>query len=241
MRLQKFLARAGIASRRASERLIDQGRVRVDGAPVVEHGVQVDPGRTVVEVDGRRVVMPPARWLMLNKPPAYISSRRDPQGRRTVYELLPDDATGLFHVGRLDYMSEGLLLFTNEGELAQSLLHPSRETLRRYEVTLADPVPRDLVPRLLAGLELEDGLARAETARVLRGDGSSPAVLELSLKEGRKREIRRMLRAVDVRISRLRRVAFGPIKLGALPPRRWRELTRREVAKLRRSSERKSQ
>ncbi len=197
----------------------------MDGAPVVEHGVQVDPGRTVVEVDGRRVVMPPARWLMLNKPPAYISSRRDPQGRRTVYELLPDDATGLFHVGRLDYMSEGLLLFTNEGELAQSLLHPSRETLRRYEVTLADPVPRDLVPRLLAGLELEDGLA----------------VLELSLKEGRKREIRRMLRAVDVRISRLRRVAFGPIKLGALPPRRWRELTRREVAKLRRSSERKSQ
>jgi 23S rRNA pseudouridine2605 synthase len=238
MRLQKFLARAGVASRRAGERLIAKGRVRVDGATVVEQGVQVDPENSVVEVDGRRVQIRPARWLVLNKPPGYICSRLDPQGRPTVYDLLPDDAAELFHVGRLDFLSEGLMLFTNEGEVAQALLHPSRGTPRRYRVTVARPVADDLPERLLTGVELEDGVARAETARLGSGRRRTEMILELTLREGRKREIRRMLGALDVRIHKLQRTEFGPLALGELPSGVWRELTPEEIEHLRALSER---
>ncbi len=232
MRLHKFLSRAGVASRRAAERMIAEGRVRVDGETVREQGVRVDPLRSVVEVDGRRVRPADTRWVLLHKPPRVVCTRTDPGGRPTVYDFLAPEHAGLAHVGRLDVMSEGLLLFTNEGDTARDLLHPSGGVARRYEVWLRDPVPAGLGERIEAGVELEDGPARAEQVRLTRlEDGST--LLSLTLREGRNREIRRMLRALDVGIRRLRRVGFGPIELGELPAGRWRELAPDEIEALR--------
>lgn len=234
VRLQKFLARAGVASRRASEELIRDGRVRVDGEVVTELGARVDPEASVVEVDGARVERSPARWVALHKPPRYLCTRSDPQGRPTVYDLLPEGPLQeLFHVGRLDFLSEGLLLLTNEGDVAHRLLHPSTGTEKRYEVHLLPPVPRRLGRRLLEGVDLEDGPASADAASVLPAPDGEGAVLLLTLHEGRNREIRRMMDAVGARIRRLRRLSVGPVELGDLPPGEWRELEPGEVEALR--------
>lgn len=240
MRLQKFLSRAGVASRRASEELIRQGRVAVDGVVVTEMGSRVDPERSTVTVDGREVRPSPPRWVALHKQPGFLCTRSDPAGRPTVYDVLPGDMEELFHVGRLDYMSEGLLLLTNQGDLAHRLLHPSAEVQKRYEVGLVAPVPPGLARSLLRGVELEDGPAAADAASLLpAGEGREEGgVLLVTLHEGRNREIRRMLDALGARIRYLRRTAFGPIELGELPPGSWRELTPDEVAALsRRASE----
>jgi pseudouridine synthase len=215
IRLQKYLARAGVASRRACEELIAAGRVRVDGEAVLRPGTRVGP-ESVVEVDGRRVEPSSARWIALHKPPGYVCAREDPQGRPTVYDLLPAELRPLFHVGRLDIMSEGLLLLTNEGEAAHRLMHPS-----------------DLTVRLLAGVELEDGLAAADEARLDLGRGRRGATLQLELHEGRNREVRRMMKALGVKIRSLKRLALGPIELGRLRPGEWRDLSEEEVAALR--------
>lgn len=234
MRLQKFLARAGVASRRASERLIEAGRVRVDGEVVTRLGSIVDPETQRVEVDDREVRLSPPVWVALHKPPRVLCTRSDPRGRRTVYDLLPEEARELFHVGRLDYMSEGLILLTNEGDVAHGLLHPSREVPRRYRVALVGPVPADLPERLEAGVRLSDGPAAADRARFLRGRADAEApVLEILLHEGRNREVRRMLKRLGVRVRRLRRVAYGPIRLGDLEAGASRLLGRDEVAALR--------
>lgn len=239
MRLQKYLSRAGVASRRASEELIRQGRVAVDGTVVTRMGFRVDPERSTVTVDGREVRPSPPRWIALHKEPGCLCTRSDPAGRPTVYDVLPDDMEELFHVGRLDYMSEGLLLLTNQGDLAHRLLHPSTEVQKRYEVGLVDPAPPGLARRLLEGVELEDGPAAADAASLLPpGTDREGTVLLVTLHEGRNREIRRMLDALGVRIRYLRRTAFGPIELGRLSPGSWRELTPDEVAALsRRASE----
>lgn len=234
VRLQKFLARAGVASRRGSEDVIREGRVRVDGEVVTELGTRVDPESSVVEVDGRRVERQPARWVALHKPPGVLCTRDDPRGRRTVYDLLPGGPIqDLFHVGRLDYMSEGLLLLTNEGDVAHRLLHPSTETEKRYEVRLRPPVPPDLGRRLLSGVELSDGPAAADAASVLPDPEGEGATALLTLHEGRNREIRRMMDALDVEIRSLRRLSFGPVELGDLPEGEWRELDDAEVEALR--------
>lgn len=234
MRLQKFLSRAGVASRRAGERLIREGRVRVDGRAVTQPGTRVTPGREAVEVDGRRVELQPPVWLALHKPPGYLCSRGDPRGRPTVYDLLPPGAARrLFHVGRLDFLSEGLLLLTNEGDVAHLLLHPSAETPRRYEVRLAEPLPTGLAERLLEGLPLEDGIARADAAVVLPGERAGEGLLLVTLHEGRNREIRRMMEHLGATIRSLRRVAFGPVELGELPPGAHRRLSEEEVRMLR--------
>ncbi len=231
-RLQKYLARAGVASRRACEELIAAGRVRVDGEVVLRPGTRVGP-ESVVEVDGRRVEPSLARWIALHKPPGYVCAREDPQRRPTVYDLLPADLRPLFHVGRLDIMSEGLLLLTNEGEAAHRLLHPSSETPRRYQVVLVEPPPADLTDRLLAGVELEDGLAAADEARLVPERGRRGATLQLELHEGRNREVRRMMKALGVKIRSLKRLALGPIELGRLRPGEWRDLSEKEIATLR--------
>lgn len=234
VRLQKFLARAGVASRRDSEDLIVQGRVTVDGDVVTELGSRVDPDASVVEVDGRRVERSPARWVALHKPPGYLCTRDDPRGRPTVYDLLPDGPLqDLFHVGRLDRESEGLLLLSNEGDLAHRLLHPSSGTEKRYEVRLEPPVPGGLARRLLDGVELEDGPAAADAASVLPAPDGEGAVALLTLHEGRKREIRRMMDELGGRIRSLRRLSFGPVELGELEPGEWRELEEDEVEALR--------
>lgn len=233
VRINKFLASTGSWSRRGSEQLIEEGRVRIDGEVVRAFAVQVDPDRNVVEVDGERVEPSPRVWIALHKPPGVICTRSDPRGRPTVYQHLRPEHEELFHVGRLDMMSEGLLLLTNDGDAAQALLHPSNEVPRRYEVVTHGTLPDDLAARLERGVRLDDGLARAERVRVRAGSGANQHVVEMTLREGRNREIRRMMKALEVQLDALRRVSFGPIELGRLKEGSWRRLSPREVRSLR--------
>lgn len=234
MRLQKFLSRAGVASRRKSEEIIAAGRVQVDGEVVRELGSRVEPYAQRVEVDGREVRLSPPRWVALHKPPAFLCTRSDPRGRATVYDLVPESDAELFHVGRLDYLSEGLLLLTNEGDVANALLHPSHEIVRRYRVGIVGPAAADVPARLVAGVRLDDGPAHAVEAAWASDPAESAPELTIALTEGRNREIRRMLAALDLKIRWLRRVAFGPIALGDLPRGALRALTEEEVGALRR-------
>lgn len=236
VRLQKYLSRAGVASRRAGERLIVEGRVSVDGEVVSELGVRVDPDTQVVRVDGVPVCPQPMRWLAVHKPVGYLTTRDDDRNRRTVYSLLPEGSDDLFHVGRLDMMTEGLLIFTNDGETAHRLLHPGYAIPRRYCVEIKGRVSRALIRRLEHGVPLEDGVARAEAVRVAlasRRAGEELSSIQLTLREGRNREIRRLMEAVGLSVTRLVRVSFGPIELGELASGQSRELSAAEVSALR--------
>ncbi len=238
MRLQKVLAAAGLGSRRASEELIAAGRVTVDGAPATL-GQRVDPGRAVIRVDGDRVnVRDDLVYLVLNKPRGVLSTMSDERGRRTVADLVAEHfaATGtpaerLFHVGRLDADTEGLLLLTNDGELAHRLMHPAFGVAKTYLATVPAPLPRGLGRTLCAGVELDDGPARADAFRVVSRHGEQ-AIVELVLHEGRNRIVRRMLAAVGHPVSRLVRTAIGPVRLAGQRPGTLRELTRSELAQL---------
>lgn len=229
VRLQKFLSQAGVASRRAAEKLITEGRVSVNGAAVSELGTKVDPDRDEVRVDGDVVRPADLGWYALHKPRGYLSTRSDPGGRATLYDLLPESLHGLFYVGRLDYDSEGLVLLTNDGDTAHRMLHPRYGVAREYEVELDRNAEPDLAARLLEGVELEDGPARAEQARQ-----TGAKRLRLVLAEGRKREVRRMLAALGHDVRRLRRLRYGPIQLGSLAEGAWRPLTASELRALRR-------
>ncbi len=230
VRLQKHLARAGIASRRASEAVILAGRVRVNGQVVRELGTRVDPDHDVVEVDGRRLAVRPALWIALHKPRGYVCTRRDPQHRPTVYSLLPPEHHDLFTVGRLDADSEGLLLLTNEGDAAHQLLHPRFAVERVYLAQVQGSPGPAVLQQLTRGIPLDDGEARALSAQRVNGRGGER--IRIVLAEGRKREVRRMLEAVGHPVRRLRRIRYGPITLGALPAGRWRALRADEVAAL---------
>ena len=236
IRLQKFLSQAGVASRRGAEDLIRAGRVRLNGRVVTELGTKLAPGRDVVELDGRRVRAAAPVWIAFHKPRGLVSTRRDPQGRRTIYDALPARFRTLFYVGRLDAESEGLMLLTNDGDGAHRLLHPRFGTLRVYDVELdGAPSAEDLLA-LQRGVPLEDGPARAEFAE--RSDAAGAAhTLRLGLREGRKREVRRMLAALGHTVRRLERVRYGPVELGGLEPGAWRRLTRAELRALRRGTE----
>ncbi|MGD8867640.1 MAG: pseudouridine synthase [Gemmatimonadales bacterium] len=236
VRLQKYLSRAGVASRRAGEQLIVEGRVSVDGEVVSELGVRVDPDTQLVRVDGVRVRPQPMRWLAVHKPAGFLTTRADDRNRRTVYSLLPEGSDDLFHVGRLDMMTEGLLVFTNDGETAHRLLHPSYAVPRRYRVEVKGRAGRTVIRRLERGVPLEDGVARAEAVRVepaSRRAGDERSSIHLTLREGRKREIRRLMEAVELSVTRLVRVSFGPIELGELASGQSRELSAAEVSALR--------
>lgn len=234
MRLQKFLSQAGIASRRAAEEMIRAGRISINGKVNTELGVKVDPARDRVEVDGKLVGAVEPVWIALHKPPGYVVSRHDPQGRPTIYELIPAEYAGLFHVGRLDFESEGLILLTNEGDAAHRLLHPSYEMDRVYDVGVRGKVSDDEIAQLLGGIELEDGLARAIAVQRRQSPGPRAERLLVTLREGRKREVRRLFRAIGHPVLRLVRRRFGPIELGSLKPGQTRRLTYREVTALRR-------
>ena len=238
MRLHKALAHAGVASRRASERLIRAGRVRVNGQVVTAMGVQVDPERDVIVVDGRRVHIAQARrYLKLHKPAGYLSVLHDDRGRRALSELVPD-AQGLHPVGRLDLDSEGLLLLTDDGALTQRLTHPRYGHAKEYLV-LVRGVPKGGALRALRhGVQLGDG--KTAPARVERLEetpwGQAPrgqSWLRVMIREGRKRQVRRMCDVVGHSVQRLVRVRVGPIELGDLPVGAWRPLTRAELRRLR--------
>ncbi len=217
--------------------MIADGRVSVDGVVVTELGTRVDPDQQVVRVDGVRVQETPMRWLAVNKPLGYLTARKDESGRPTVYALLPRGSDELFHVGRLDLLTEGLLVFTNDGETAHRLLHPSYEIPRRYRVEVEGAVDEATLRRLERGVELEDGVARAEDVEIAlpRSRRSGPrknTQIVLTLREGRKREVRRLMEALALPVKRLVRVSFGPIELGDLAPGKSRELTADEIAAL---------
>lgn len=207
------------------------GRVAVNGSVVTELGVRVDPGTDVVTVDGERVGVAAKRWVVFHKPPGVLTTRTDPHGGTTIYDVLPEDLRGLRYVGRLDRDAEGLLLLTNDGELANVLAHPSGEVEREYWLEVAGRVDRETVNRLTGGVELDDGIARAVRARLLTA-GDVTSRLTLVLAEGRKREVRRMLSAVGHPVMRLRRERFGPVRLGQLERGGWRELGEDEVRTL---------
>jgi 23S rRNA pseudouridine2605 synthase len=217
--------------------MIRDGRVRVNGEVVREMGVTVEP-EDVVVVDGREVERDPPMWVMLHKPAGYVTTRDDPRGRPTVYDLLPERHGVLFHVGRLDLESEGLLLLTNQGDVANRLMHPSHEVDRVYRVDVEGTLSREERRQLLAGIELEDGVARAHeveaVAETPAARGGRPGTrLKVVMREGRKREVRRLLAAVGHPVQRLVRERLGPVSLGDLPAGEWRELNAEEVAALR--------
>jgi 23S rRNA pseudouridine2605 synthase len=227
MRLAKFLAAGGVASRRASEEIIRAGRVTVDGA-VVEDPAREIGAQDEVAVDGRIVAAPTEHAVYaLNKPAGVVSTASDPQGRPTVVSLLPSDLR-LYPVGRLDIDTTGLILLTNDGELAHRLTHPRFEVPKTYRVRIANPpVSAAAIRKLRAGVRLEDGMtAPARVRRV------SPQVLEVTIHEGRKRQVKRMCEAVGHPVLALERVAFGPLLLGELKPGRWRRLEEAEVRAL---------
>lgn len=270
MRLQKFLARAGAASRRGSENLMTAGRVTVNGEVVTELGSKVDPLVDKVAVDGIPVTLAAGPvTIMLHKPAGYVTTMSDPHGRHTVAELVPTDRyPGLYPIGRLDFDTTGLLLFSTDGELGNGLLHPRHHVAKRYLALVnGRPTPAELA-RLEAGIQLDDGMTAPAKASVVEGEeerralsvlevppavpdhepnGSVPsaqraailrkrsqkrAVVRVVLREGRKRQVKRMLTAVKHGVLALHRDSFGPIELGDLPRGEWRELTAEEVAAL---------
>jgi 23S rRNA pseudouridine2605 synthase len=232
IRLQKVLAAAGIGSRRACEDLIAQGRVEVDGSVVIEMGTRVDPDTAVVRVDGERInVAPSIVHLAFNKPLGVVTTMSDDRGRPCVGDYVKKRHERLFHVGRLDSDTEGLLLLTNDGDLSHRLSHPSYDVPKVYLVEVAGSVPRDLGRRLRDGLELDDGPAAVDAFRVIQsGDGRT--LVELTVHEGRNRIVRRLMDEAGHPVRRLVRTQVGPVHLGDLRSGSMRTLNRSEVAAL---------
>ena len=229
VRLQKFLSEAGVASRREGERLILAGRVTVDGQVVRLLGTKVDRAKNEVALDGRPLKPLAKRFVALNKPPKILCTRRDTHERRTVFDLLPADWGHLYTIGRLDADSEGLILLTNDGEFCQKVVHPSHGLLKTYRVTLAKRLGPETLEQLTIGLRDKGEFLKARCARLL-STNNTRSEAERVLAEGRNREVRRMFKALGFRVLRLQRVAVGPVKLGELPPGKWRVLSRAEIA-----------
>lgn len=240
-RLQKILSQAGVASRRSAERLIAEGRVRLNGVPVTVPGMKADSGKDEIRVDGRLISCEKERvYLMLHKPRGYITSMSDPQGRPIVTDLLIGLSTRVFPVGRLDYDSEGLLLLTNDGEFALRLQHPRYGIPKRYRVKLAGRILPSTLKRLEKGVELADGPFMPDDI-VLEKTNPGSTWLALTIRDGRNRVIRRAFEALGHDLARLVRVAVGPLALGSLAQGTWRFLTTGEVAAFRERGERKKE
>lgn len=231
VRLQKFLAEAGVASRRASEKLILDGLVSVNGAVVCLLGSKVDPGHDEVTVDGKLVRSQKKIYVALHKPRGCVCSRKDEHGRQTIYELLPKEWTSVYSVGRLDFASEGLLFLTNDGEFALRLTHPRYGVRKRYVVTVEGRVDAAMLDEFTRGVYHEGEKLKAERAWLV-SEGKSVSVVELELAEGKNREVRRLFEMKQLIVRRLVRVQIGKIKLAELKPGRWRTLTPTEIKTL---------
>ena len=234
LRLQKVLSQAGIASRRAAEKLIAEGRVMVDGKTVTEMGVKVDPAASEIKVDGRRIKSAERhRYILLYKPPGVVTTRSDPQRRRTVIELLSGVREYVYPVGRLDYDTEGLLLLTNDGELAAQLTHPRHGVERTYEAKVSGMPDEEALQRLRTGIPLDGHRTLpADVVLVNKGRRDRYGIVRMTIREGRNRQVRRMLEAVGHPVRELTRTRFGPLAERRLKPGQWRELTGDEVKTL---------
>ena len=232
MRLNKYMASCGVASRRACDEIILEGRVRVNAVVVKKLGAQVDENNDIVAVDGKAIrIKGPFKYFMLNKPKGYITTVSDPQGRKTVMELLPEMEARLFPIGRLDYNTSGLLLFSNDGDLAQKLTHPSFEFGKTYIAVVEGDVNEPELEKLRKGIDIGGFVTSNAQASVLKKfDGQSE--VKLTIHEGKNRQIRRMCAAVSLRVARLKRVQEGGVALGTLPLGAWRYLTEQELALL---------
>ena len=233
VRLQKVLAAAGIASRRASEVLISEGRVEVNSEVVLEQGRRVDPEHDVIRVDGSRIPPPRRhRYLALNKPRGVVATMSDPEGRRTVADLIaPHSPERLFHVGRLDTDTEGLLILTNDGDFAHRLAHPSFQVPKTYIAEVNGAVGEQTLRRLRRGISLEDGPVQPTSVKIVSTAGDK-TLLKITIQEGRNRIVRRTMEAVGHPVRRLSRIGIGPVRLGNLKVGEYRELTREELGGL---------
>jgi 23S rRNA pseudouridine2605 synthase len=232
IRLQKVLASAGVGSRRSCESLIANGHVEVDGTVVTDLGTRVDPESVVIRVDGERLpVAAGVVYLAVNKPRGVVSTMSDEQGRRDLRSLVGDRAERLFHVGRLDTDTSGLLLLTNDGEFAHRLAHPSYQVPKTYVALVRGVVKGSTVERLISGVDLDDGRAQADAVAILDRYEQRSSV-EITLHEGRNRIVRRMLDAVGHPVEQLSRTSIGPVRLGGLKPGDTRDLSQAELGAL---------
>ena len=236
-RLQKILAQAGVASRRAAEKLIGEGRVSVNGVTIREMGTKADPAHDDIKVDGRRLrARQRARYILLNKPAGYVSTRADPQHRPTVIDLLRGVREYVYPVGRLDYDTEGLLLLTNDGDLAAHLTHPRHGVERTYEARVAGIPDAAALDRLRNGIPLDGRRTLPADVLLLNPGRSGDGTLRLTIREGRNRQVRRMCDAVGHPVRALRRIRIGPLQDRRLKPGEWRELSGEEVKALKAAS-----
>jgi len=240
IRLQKIISQAGLASRRAAEKLIAEGRVTVNGVTVSELGSKADPAHDDIRIDGRRVKLAERqRYILLYKPAGYVTTRSDPQRRRTVIDLLGGVREYVYPIGRLDYDTQGLLLLTNDGDLAARLTHPRHEVDRTYEARVKGMPDDEAIARLRTGIPLDGRRTRpADVVLVNKGRRDPDGIVLITIREGRNRQVRRMLEAVGHPVESLKRIRFGPIADRKLKPGDWRELTAAEVAALRKAAAR---
>jgi 23S rRNA pseudouridine2605 synthase len=232
IRLNKYIAAAGVASRRQADLLIQQGRVSVNGNTAAELGIRIDPYRDLVMVDGRPIVSQSGFvYLILHKPPGYLTTVRDPFGRPTVMELLPELKTRVYPVGRLDYDTSGLLFLTNDGEMALALSHPRHLVEKVYLATVSGIPTEDKLVKLASGILLEDGMT-APAKIAINSLKNGNAIVELIIREGRKRQVKRMMQSIGHPVLELRRIALGPLQLGGLAPGASRPPDRTELEAL---------
>jgi 23S rRNA pseudouridine2605 synthase len=232
MRLQRFLASAGVASRRKAEELIVAGRVKVNGKVVRTLGTKVDPSRDRIYFEGERVIAEDHVWLLLNKPGKCVSTASDPEGRETVLDIVGPQGVRLYPVGRLDYATEGVLLLTNDGDLAHALMHPKNQIPRVYHVKVKGIIDPDRLDPLRKGVTLDTGERVMAQVGIL-GTTEKHTWLEMTLKEGRNRQIHRMLECVELMVLKLIRISYAELTVEGLAPGRYRALTQAEVNKLR--------
>lgn len=235
-RIQKILSAAGVCSRRKAEDLIRSGAVKIDGHPA-EIGQQIDPLKSIITVDGERVYIDKKRekhYIALNKPRGYVTTMSDEMGRKTVYDLVSDLGYRVYPIGRLDKVSEGLLLLTDDGDFANTMMHPKFHISKRYRVTIDGSVSDEVVSKLASGVIIDGRMTAPAIINVVTAE-STRTVMEMTIREGRNRQIRKMCEAVELNVKRLKRTAIGPLKLGMLQPGEYRELTRQEVNALKRA------